>query len=384
MQFFDTLLTCYGWEGIALAGAVLAMFGVQLYYYIFVYGRIPGYKNNRRSAVLDAEPPVSVVVPLFSEDYSFVEERLPLMLAQSYPDFEVVIVYVGHDSDFYEDLVRLKQSFPQIVTTKIHLDPRFPISRKMALNVGIKSAHYECMVFTSTDAVPQTDRWLSLMAKGFMRGEIVVGYCGVERGKGFSNYMMRAWRMMHSADWLARAVRRRAYRGTLHNFGFTKRIYFGANGFSHLNMNIGEDDLFMQKVMTRDNVSVILSPRASLREKTWGGMGWWMSQLRYYGSAFRFYPQTVRNYIQWELGSRSLFFLMVVCAAAVMPFEFKIAALALLVIRFLIVAIEVRRIARRLGESGMMGRYFVYDLLSPLWALALSVMLMRKDDRVWR
>ena len=31
MQFFDTLLTCYGWEGIALAGAVLAMFGVQLY-----------------------------------------------------------------------------------------------------------------------------------------------------------------------------------------------------------------------------------------------------------------------------------------------------------------------------------------------------------------
>ena len=52
-------------------------------------------------------------------------------------------------------------------------------------------------------------------------------------------------------------------------------------------------------------------------------------------------------------------------------------ALALLVIRFLIVAIEVRRIARRLGESGMMGRYFVYDLLSPLWALALSVMLMR-------
>ena len=72
-----------------------------------------------------------------------------------------------------------------------------------------------------------------------------------------------------------------------------------------------------------------------------------------------------------------------------MPFEFKIAALALLVIRFLIVAIEVRRIARRLGESGMMGRYFVYDLLSPLWALALSVMLARKttaygDSRLYR
>lgn len=60
---------------------------------------------------------------------------------------------------------------------------------------------------------PQTDRWLALMAKGFTRGEIVVGYCGVERGKGFANYMMRAWRMMHGVDWIARAVRRNPYRG---------------------------------------------------------------------------------------------------------------------------------------------------------------------------
>ena len=170
---------------------MLVMLGVQLYYYLAVYGRIPGYRNNRRAAKLGAEPPVSVVIPLFAEDYSFVEERLPLVLAQNYPDFEVVIVYVGHDSDFYEDLVQLRHSFPQISTTKIQLDPRFPISRKMALNVGIKSAHYEHMVFTSTDAVPQTDRWLSLMAKGFMRGDIVLGYCGVERAKGLANYLMR-------------------------------------------------------------------------------------------------------------------------------------------------------------------------------------------------
>ena len=384
MQFADIVLSHYGWEGVALAALLLVLLCVQSYYYVCVYGRIPTYKNNRRPAVLAEEPALSVVIPMFSEDYGFVEERLPLILAQEYRDFEVVLVYVGADSDFYEDLVRLRLTFPQVFVTKIQLDPRFPISRKMALNVGIKSAHNEHLVFSSTDVVPGTDRWLSLMAKGFCKGQIVLGYCGLERGRGLRNYLMRTWRMMHSADWLGRAVGRRPYRGTLHNLGLTKSLYFGANGFTHLNMNIGEDDLFMQKVMTRDNVSVILSPRASLREKTWGGMGWWMSQLRYYGSAFRFYPQTVRNYIQWELGSRSLFFLTVVCAAAVMPFEFKIAALALLVIRFLIVAIEVRRIARRLGESGMMGRYFVYDLLSPLWALALSVMLMRKDDRVWR
>ncbi|MDE6623746.1 MAG: glycosyltransferase [Alistipes sp.] len=384
MHFFDTFLTCYGWQGAALAGVLLLLLGVQLYYYLFVYGRIPGYTNNNRPVVRDTEPPVSVVVPMFSEDYSFVEERLPLMLAQNYPAFEVVIVYVGQNNDFYEDLLQLKLSFPQITTTKIHLDPRFPISRKMALNVGIKSAHYECMVFTSTDACPRSDRWLSLMAKGFMRGDIVVGYCGVERLGGLANYLMRAWRMMHSADWLARAVRRRPYRGTLHNLGFTKSLYFGVNGFGHLSMNIGEDDLFMQQVMTRDNVSVILSPRASMTEKTWGGLRWWTSQLRYFGSAERFYPLDVRNFVQWELGSRVLFFAATICALAVMPVEYKIAAGVLLLIRYGVVVAEVRRLARRLGESGMIGRYFLYDLASPLWALWLGVLSLRRDSRVWR
>lgn len=384
MHFFDTFLTCYGWQGAALAGVLLLLLGVQLYYYLFVYGRIPGYTNNNRPVVRDTEPPVSVVVPMFSEDYSFVEERLPLMLAQNYPAFEVVIVYVGQNNDFYEDLLQLKLSFPQITTTKIHLDPRFPISRKMALNVGIKSAHYECMVFTSTDACPRSDRWLSLMAKGFMRGDIVVGYCGVERLGGLANYLMRAWRMMHSADWLARAVRRRPYRGTLHNLGFTKSLYFGVNGFGHLSMNIGEDDLFMQQVMTRDNVSVILSPRASMTEKTWGGLRWWTSQLRYFGSAERFYPLDVRNFVQWELGSRVLFFAATICALAVMPVEYKIAAGVLLLIRYGVVVAEVRRLARRLGESGMIGRYFLYDLASPLWAIWLGVLSLRRDSRVWR
>lgn len=384
MQLVDSFLTCYGWQGVAFGVMLLLMFGVQLYYYIIVYGRIAGYKNNRRAVTLSAEPPVSVIVPLFSEDYSFVEERLPLILAQSYPDFEVVIVYVGQDADFYEDLTLLRSSFPQIVTTKIHLDPRFPISRKMALNVGIKSAHYEHLIFTSTDAVPQTDRWLSLMAKGFMRGDVVVGYCGFERTKGLSNYLMRTWRMMHAAAWIARAVRRRPYRGTLHNFGFTKSLYFGNNGFSHLNMNIGEDDLFLQQVMTQDNVSVILSPRAMLQERVWGGLKWWFSQLRYFGSSYRFYPGSVKWYIRWEMISRVLFFIAGLGALILMPLEYKLGTAGLLLLRYAAVVFEVRRISRRLGEEGLVLRYFVYDLLSPLFGVVLNVLLLRRDDRVWR
>ena len=52
MEFFNRIIVHYGWEGTALAGVLLVMFGIQLYYYLFVYGRIPKYKDTgvRRSS----------------------------------------------------------------------------------------------------------------------------------------------------------------------------------------------------------------------------------------------------------------------------------------------------------------------------------------------
>ena len=149
-------------------------------------------------------------------------------------------------------------------------------------------------------------------------------------------------------------------------------------------MNIGEDDLFLQQVMTRDNVSIILSPRATLTERVWGGLGWGLSQLRYFGSAFRRYPRGVRNFVQWEIGSRLLFFAAALCAIAVMPLEYKLAAAAMILLRYFIVALEVRRIANRLGERGIAWRYFLYDLLSMPGAVLLSFLTLGKDKRVWR
>ena len=198
MTLWENVLAHYGWQGAALAAVLVVLLCVQLWYYLFAYGRIPGYKNSRRRQVLDAEPPLSVIVPMFSEDTLFVEERLPLMLAQEYSDFEVVIVYVGRDNDFFEDLLRIRQSFPRVTATKIEQDARFPISTKMALNVGIKSAHYEHLIVTSTDVRPLSDRWLALMAKGFLRGDVVVGYCGLERRRGLADRWMRTDRMMET------------------------------------------------------------------------------------------------------------------------------------------------------------------------------------------
>ena len=79
MQLLDNFLSTYGILGLVLSLAALVLLLVQMVLYIR-FGRLVSYKNNRRKKVREDEPAVSIVIPMFSEDYGFVEERLPLML----------------------------------------------------------------------------------------------------------------------------------------------------------------------------------------------------------------------------------------------------------------------------------------------------------------
>ena len=385
MHFFDYIISHYGWQGTALAACILVLFAVQLYYYLIVYGRISRFRNSRRKKILESEPPVSVVVPLFSEDYRYLEESLPLILGQQYgATFEVVLVYVGASNDFYEELARMRLVYPNLTITKIEYNPRFPISVKMALNVGIKSAHNEHIIISTTSAQPATEQWLSMMGRAFMRGNIVLGYTAIEQKPGLKNYLMRMSRMQMSMYWMAQSVNHNTYRGSRNNFGFTKTIYFGTKGFSHLSMNIGEEDLFIQKIAKRNNVSTVLIPKGTMLEHAWGGWRWWIAQLRHYGEAYRLYPIEIRNTIEWELGSQTLFFLTILAALIIMPLEFKLAALLLLILRYIIVMLRAHSIAKRVGEKGVMLRYWIFDIFNPLLMLCVRVAMIRKDSTVWR
>ena len=385
MQYLDYIIEHYGWQGTALAAALLVLFFVQMYYHLIVYGRVARFRNSRRRKRLDAEPPVSVIIPLFSEDYNYIDERLPLIMQQKYSTlFEVVIVYVGSDNDFYEELSNMRLRYPNLIVTKIQFNPRFPISVKMAINVGIKSAHNEHILITTTDATPASEQWLSMMGKAFMRGDIVLGYTSIEQGKGLTNYLIRLSRMQISTYWLSRAVVGKTYRGSRHNIGFTKSLYFSVKGFTHLNMNIGENDLFIQSIAYDNNASVVLIPKGRMIENQWGGLKWWIAHLRHYGEAYRYYPISARNAMEWDLGSQSLFFLCSLVALVAMPLEFKAATALLLLVRYLTAMLRARTIAKRVGEKGVALRYFIFDIVNPALMLCTRIAMMRKDSTAWK
>lgn len=385
MQYFDYIIGHYGWAGTTLIALMIVMFLIQLFYYLSVYGKVVKYRNSKRKKRLNYAPPISVLVPLFSEDYGFIRQRLPRILGQHYESsFEVVVVFVGTTDDFYEELETMRLQYPTLRITHIQYNPRFPIPAKLALNIAIKSAFNEHIILTTTAAAPATENWLSMMGKGFMRGEVILGYTAIEQLEGWSNHIIRMSRLQTSMYWLAKAVDKCTYSSSRCNLGLTKSLYFESNGFSHLNMNIGENDLFVQKVATRKNVSVVMTPKATVVERQWGGLGWWMTQLKYYGSAFHLYPQKVRDSIEWDLRSQGLLFVTALATMIFMPLEMKLLAVILLLTRIAVVISRVRAIANRLGEKGIALRYVVFDMINPLLMLYLRIKLIHKDRAAWR
>lgn len=385
MRYLEFFIEECGWLGAALAAVLLVMLAVQIYCYAFRYARLGKYRNSLRPQRLETEtPPVSVVVPLFSESIEFVETALVRLLAQDYEAYEVVVVYVGGDADFYYELSHLADSFPNLHATRISLREKYPISPKMAINIGIKAARYENVILTTADASPRTSRWLALMAKGFARGEIVLGYCCTEQRDNLFGRLIRIDRMMQSAEWLSAAVAGKPYRGHRCNIGFTKSLYFGVNGFGNLNMVVGEDDLFIQRIIADNNVSIVLSPRATVVERWSGGLVQWIKRRRFYGSTRRLYPGSVRRRLHLEPYSRLLFFAAAVTAFATMPVEYCAGVALLLVIRYIIVGMSVSKLSSRLGERRIAAVYPVYDIFGIFFDIATDIMLLRKDPSVWR
>lgn len=374
----------YGPLGLGLMALLIALFVIQMRYYLGLFRRVPSFKIGSQEGSRMGSGSISVVL-VMGDDYLWIENSLPLLLKQDYDLFEVIVVYVGNNGEFAETIEAVSVSEPRLRVSRVKQHPLFPISTKMALNIGIKAARYDNILVTTPDAHPVSDRWLSLVAKGFSKSEIVIGYCGIEPSKGFADKIIRSSRMFSSLLYLTAAIRRRPYRGTIHTMGFARELYFEHKGFGHLNLNLGEDDLFMQQLFDENNYTIVMHPRATVRQVRWGGLGWWLHECRLRNHAYPFYPLHVKWFIGLEAVSRLLFFATAIATAILMPLEIQIGVAVVACLRFLAVILQMRRVAKRLGERRLMPLYFLNDLFEPLFEIGVVVSRIVKPIReVWR
>ena len=367
MNFFNEIIEHYTWPGIAILAIIVTLFAIQLYYYAIAYRRIHRFRLMNQKDKHCENPYVSVIVAVRGEDERFLGEQLPTLLGQSYGVFEVVVVYIGRDIDYYAELQRIRDQRSNMKLTKLSGNGRIYITTKQAYNVGIKSAQYDNLLFTTPGTIPATEEWVTYMSYAFERGIIVSGAAAPYfEEQTLKTFLMRMTEMHYSRNHMAMSVSDRIYVAPRSNFGFTRKLYEATRGFNHLNMDIGENDLYIQSISRPQRCAVMLSPKSLVyedRPSTWRE---WLEVVRYNRSTSSYYPTFIKTFSTWEGGSRMLFFMATLAALVLLPLELKIFALVMALIRYLIVLLSTRRTAEKFGERGIMLKYWMYDLTGPV------------------
>lgn len=371
----------YLWQSLVALGVLVVAFVVQLCILCAHYGRIASYRNPAPSPEAD-KVGISVIVPLFEADFRFLDESLPVLLAQRHNPYEVVLVNLTGNEDFTEQIKLLKITNPRLTSTIMKVVPHCPISTKMALNVGIKAAQYDNLIFTLPTCTPRSERWADMFARSFVGHDVVLGYTSLLPFKGAGHRTIRVANLMLSARWIADAVKGHPWRGVLSNLGFTKKAYYDARGFNHLNLNAGEDDLFVPKIATRENTSIVLGGPATMNRRVWPE--WWKEERASRAATHPHYSLRVRFAMGAELWTRALFFLSALAVALFLPSVAGYVALGLFVVREVVAMLIAARTARRLSDRAPLAVYPLYDLVEPAkeWAQGVKQLFTPKR-RKW-
>ena len=320
-------------------------------------------------------PPVSIIVTPHDKAYEL-DQHLPLLLEQDYPaPFRIIVVFWRGESDT-DDVLKKYAANPHLYATYIPDSSRYMSRKKLAITLGIKASKYDWLVFTEANCLPESDQWLRTMARNFTsRTQIVLGYSGYERGKGWLHKRASFDNLFTSMRYLGYALAGKPYMGIGRNMAYRKELFYAQKGFSaHLNLQRGDDDLFINKTATSENTRVETDANAIVRvQPVFRAKDWWEEKISYMATA-HFYRGIQRNLSGFETTTRLLFHAawIATLVIGILNFHWLVAGIAFLMfaLRYTMQALIINKTAKDLGEKR---RYFftlpVFDILQPMQSL---------------
>lgn len=345
-----------------VASALGLAFVVQLFYYFTVMGRVGRFRVAKFNP---KHPPVSVIVCAKNESKNL-EAYLPLLISQDYPVFEVIVVNDSSTDDSDMVLARFKTQYPNLYYTSIPADRKFVHSKKLAVSVGIKAAKYEHLLFTDADCYPTSQSWIREMMTGFAADgtQLVVGYSPYDKEKGMLNRLIRYDSFWNGVQYLGFAIKGNAYMAVGRNMAYTKSLFIKTGGFSsHIYIDSGDDDLFVQEAADKRNTAVVLEPVSQMRTKARRSFGAWIAQKARHLSTAPRYRFSHKFLLMLEPISRQSFWLLTFYALILQ--RFWIPAAALLLIRSVVQLAVLQKAAKKIGENKIYWAVLLFDFVLP-------------------
>jgi glycosyltransferase involved in cell wall biosynthesis len=355
---------------------------IQLLYYLLFYLRTAKYRRERNSKKLE---PVSVIICARNEALNL-KSFLPSILEQEYHDFEVVVVNDCSDDESEDVLEKYSREYDNLRVTTIHKESSMTHSKKMALFIGIKAAKNDLLLLTDADCQPVSKNWIASFASSFKKEtDFVLGYGGYLRKKGLLNKYIRYDAMFIAMQYTGMAMAGLPYMGVGRNLSYRKNVFLENKGFgSHLNLQSGDDDLFVNMLAKKDNTYVNLASESftrSIPSRTW--KEYRQQKTRHMSTASHYHGQSKLMLVA-EPVSRILFYALLPVLILITNLYLPLGILAAIVI--LTKTIILALVQKNLNEKDLLVFSPLFDIISPFLNVSflLNVVFKRHQYYEWK
>lgn len=378
MEKFTTLETSY-----YIISLLALAWLVQVLYYLIIMARV-GWKKQKPTDTSASLPPVSVIICAKNEEANL-KAHLPLILAQDYPEFQLIVVNDCSEDDTELLLSQLKREHPSLYYTNIPVDKKFFHGKKLALTVGIKAARHEHLIFTDADCYPHSPNWLRSMASQFTSTkELVLGYGPYSKTGGFLNRVIRYETFWNAIQYMGHAIVSRPFMGVGRNIAYTKSFFSRSSQFrNHLNIASGDDDLLVSEAGTKQNTTICFRKESQTVSVPKMRMSDWLLQKSRHLSTSDRYPLVTKLLLASEIISRQIFYLLTIYS---LIFNiFVPISLGLLISRIILLHVIIIKSAIRFEEKGTYFAVLVMDILIPwMQAVAWVINIFGGNKNKWR
>ena len=321
---------------------------IQLLYYVAVFGNfsfLKVAKNNPKKI------PISVIVCAKNEAEN-IKKFIPLLQAQDYPDFEIVLIDDSSTDETLELFEEFEKKDNRIKLVKVLNNEAFWGNKKFALTLGIKAAKHEYLLFTDADCYPNSKNWIKEMSSQFtLKKTIVLGYGAYEKiPNSFLNKLIRFETLLTATQYFGWAKTGKPYMGVGRNLAYKREEFYNVNGFiDHMKLRSGDDDLFINQAATKENTTICFSkdsftysmPKTTFKE--------WFTQKRRHVSTATYYKSFDRLQLGLFFLSQLLFMLL---AATLLISQFQwLFVLGIVIIRYVFAWLSMGFAASNLNEK---------------------------------
>lgn len=364
----------------------LFFYVTQLIYYIFLFSKIISYQKNKIAQEKNEKkniffPPISIIICAKNEAANL-SAKLPFILQQNYPKFEVIVVNDASEDATSDVLQVFQEKYPHLKIIHVPSDTvRNMQGKKFALSRGLKEAEYDIVLLTDADCEPVSESWAMLMVTELLDSgkDIVLGYSPYKYQKGFLNQFIRFETIYTAMQYFSFAIWGKPYMGVGRNLLYRKKIFEKTGFEKHAHIASGDDDLFISEVATKKNTSILLSQDSFVfSEPKTNWKAYYRQKSRHLSTGTKY-----KFDIKFHLGLISLshfgffgcFLFLFLIEICVIISKLPLILLLLFLVRFLVIQYIGSKIVKIFKDKKLLYFFALFDLIYIIFYLVFFLSL---------